>query len=143
MNVGAICSRETIITAPQDSVSEASQLMLRYNVGSLVVVETDNKGNKPVGMVTDRDIVLKTTNSDQKASDIKVADIMTAKLLTAKESDDVYETLKKMRAKVVRRIPVTDEHGYLKGILTIDDLLEFFTKEMGEIVSLFKKEQAR
>lgn len=143
MNVGAICSRETIIAAPDDSVSAASQLMLRYNVGSLVVVETDVKGNKPIGMVTDRDIVLKVITPELHPTEVKLADIMTTKLLTAKEADEVYDTLKKMRAKVVRRIPVTDEDGYLKGILTIDDLLEFFNKEMGEIVSLFKKEQGR
>lgn len=143
MNIGAICSRETIIASPKDSVSVAAQLMLQYNVGSLVVVETDGKGNKPVGIVTDRDIVLKTIARNLQVSEVMLGDIMTAKLLTAKETDDVYEMLKKMRAKVVRRIPVVDEDGYLKGILTIDDLLEFFNKEMGEIVSLFKKEQAR
>ena len=143
MHIGAICSRETIIASPSDSIQAASQLMLQYNVGSLVVVETDAKGNKPIGIVTDRDIVLKVIAANLKTSEIKIADIMTTKLLTAKETDDVYETLKKMRAKVVRRIPVVDDEGYLKGILTIDDLLEFFNKEMGEIVSLFKKEQGR
>lgn len=117
--------------------------MLQYNVGSLVLVETDAKGNKPVGIVTDRDIVLKVIAPELKISEVKLADIMSTKLLTAKETDDVYETLKKMRAKVVRRIPVVDEEGYLKGMLTIDDLLEFFNKEMGEVVSLFKKEQGR
>ncbi|MDZ4844502.1 MAG: CBS domain-containing protein [Chitinophagales bacterium] len=143
MHIGAICSRETIIASPADSIQTASQQMLQYNVGSLVLVETDAKGNKPVGIVTDRDIVLKVIAPELKISEVKLADIMSTKLLTAKETDDVYETLKKMRAKVVRRIPVVDEEGYLKGMLTIDDLLEFFNKEMGEVVSLFKKEQGR
>ncbi len=143
MNIGPICSRETIIASPSDSIQAASQLMLQYNIGSLVIVETDTKGNKPIAIVTDRDIVLKVIARELKISEVKLADIMTTKLLTAKETDDVYETLKKMRAKVVRRIPVVDDEGYLKGILTIDDLLEFFNKEMGEIVSLFKKEQGR
>jgi len=143
MNVGAICTRETIIAKPQDSVREASLVMQRYNVGSLVVVDTDGKGNKPVGIVTDRDIVLKVIAAELDFAELKIGDIMSSKLITAKESDDVYETLVKMRSKVIRRIPVVDDAGYLKGMLTIDDVLEFFSKEMGEIVSLFKKEQAK
>ncbi|HXH18503.1 MAG TPA: CBS domain-containing protein [Chitinophagales bacterium] len=143
MTVGAICSRETIIAGPNESALEASRLMQRYNVGSLVVVETDGKGNKPIGIVTDRDIVLKVVAAELKIYDVRLADVMSAKLLTAKESDDVYETLVKMRGKVVRRVPIVDEEGYLKGILTIDDVLEFFSKEISEIVSLFKKEQAK
>lgn len=143
MHIGAISSRETIIAGANDSVLTATKLMQQYNVGSIVVVETDAKGNKPIGIVTDRDIVLKAIASELKIEEMNVADVMSNKLLTAKETDDVYETLLKMRAKIVRRVPVVDDAGYLKGILTIDDLLEFFNKEMGEIVSLFKKEQAR
>lgn len=143
MTIGPICSRETIIASPSDSIQTASQLMLQYNVGSLLVVETDAKGNKPIGIITDRDIVLKAIAPELKISEVTLADIMTTKLLTAKETDAVYETLTKMRTKAVRRIPVVDAEGYLKGILTIDDLLEFFNKEMGEIVSLFKREQGR
>lgn len=117
--------------------------MLRYNVGSLLIVETDGRGNKPVGIVTDRDIVLKVVSSELNIHEVTLKEIMSAKLLTAKETDDVYATLVKMRGKVVRRVPVVDEEGYLKGILTIDDILEFFSREIGEVVSLFKKEQAK
>ncbi len=143
MNVGVICSRETIIAQPQQTVLEGASLMLRFNVGSLLIVATDQKGNKPVGIVTDRDIVLKIVASELYAKEVKLEDIMSSKLLIADESDDVYETLVKMRSKVVRRIPVVDNEGYLKGILTIDDILEFFSNEMGEIVRLFRKEQGK
>lgn len=143
MDVGSICSRETIIAERGQTVLDAARLMHRYNVGSLVVVETDQKGNKPVGIVTDRDIVLKVVASELKFSEVKLEDVMSSKLLVAVEADDVYETLVKMRGKVVRRVPVVDAGGYLKGILTIDDILEFFSKEVGEIVRLFRKEQAR
>lgn len=143
MYVGAICSRETIIAEQHQSVKEAALLMLRYNVGSLLIVETDGRGNKPVGIVTDRDIVLKVVSSELNIHEVTLKEIMSAKLLTAKETDDVYATLVKMRGKVVRRVPVVDEEGYLKGILTIDDILEFFSREIGEVVSLFKKEQAK
>lgn len=143
MNIGAICSRETIIAQPKQTVLEGASLMLRFNVGSLLIVATDQKGNKPVGIVTDRDIVLKIVASELNAGEVKLEDIMSSKLLIANESDDVYETLVKMRSKVVRRIPVVDNEGYLKGILTIDDILEFFSNEMGEIVRLFRKEQGK
>jgi len=143
MEVGAICSRETIIASPEESVLEASRLMHRYNVGSLVIVETDGKGNKPVGIVTDRDMVLKVIASELNVMEVKLKDIMSARLLLARDTDDVYETLVRMRSKVVRRMPVVNHEGYLIGILTIDDILEFFSREIGEIVSLFKKEQAK
>ncbi len=143
MQVGEICSRQTIICKPQETVLEAVNQMHRYNVGSIVVVETDTKGNKPIGIVTDRDIMLKVVLPGLKSEEVKIADVMSSKLVVSRESDDVYDVLKKMRSKVVRRIPVVDNEEYLKGILTIDDVLEFFSKELGEIISLFKKEQAR
>ena len=143
MEAGTICTRETIIASRHQSVHEASLLMQRYNVGSLVVVVTDAKGNKPVGIVTDRDIVLKVVVAELNIQELKLEDVMSAKLLVAHEKDDVYNTLQKMRGKVVRRVPVVDDEGYLKGILTVDDILEFFSKEIGDIISLFKKEQAK
>lgn len=143
MQIGAVCSRETIIASPQTKVQEAAQLMRQYDVGTLFIVDTDAKGNKPVGIVTDRDIVLKVLAAGLSPAEVTMSDIMTTKLLTALENDNVYETLKKMQARVVRRIPVVDAEGYLKGILTIDDLLEFFNREAIEIVSLFKKEHSR
>ena len=143
MDIGTICSRETIIADQKQTVLEGALLMQRYNVGSLLVVQNDQKGNKPVGIVTDRDIVLKVVSPELDVTEVKMEDIMSSKLLIANETDDVYDTLVKMRGKVVRRIPVVDNEGYLKGILTIDDILEFFSKEIGEIVRLFRKEQAK
>ncbi|GIV32557.1 MAG: CBS domain-containing protein [Chitinophagales bacterium] len=143
MVAGDICSRQTIICLPGDKIQDAVELMHRYNVGALVAVETDSIGNRPVGIITDRDIALKVVRSGLKSEELSVGDLMTSRLVVANEREDIYEVLKKMRSKVVRRIPVTDDKGYLKGILTIEDVLEYISRELCDIMNLFKKEQAR
>ncbi len=138
MKVSDIYSRETIVAHMQDTVKDAAALMLRYNVGSLIVAEDDSTGKKPVGMITDRDIVLKVIAPGLLPSETLTKDVMSTKLIVALESDELFDTLLRMRTKIIRRLPVVDEKGYLKGLLTIDDILEFYSKELVSMVSFFK-----
>jgi CBS domain-containing protein len=76
-------------------------------------------------------------------SDITVGDIMSDQLVTAREGDDLLETLKMMRARGIRRLPVIDDDGALAGILTVDDLIDLFSEQIADLARLIAFEQKR
>ncbi len=141
MTIGELCNRDTFIVQKEENIVEAAKLMRVFNVGDLIVVSFSKKGNTPIGIVTDRDIVVKAVAENADTQSVTVADIMSDKLVTAKEEDGVYESIENMRRHGVRRLPVVDKDGYLAGILSVDDLLEFLGEEVNGLVGLVYKEQ--
>jgi CBS domain-containing protein len=143
MSVGHYCKREIVTVTPQDSIVGAAKLLRQHHVGCLVVVEEKDGITKPVGILTDRDLVIEVIAAEVSPDDIAVGDIMSYELLTAWESDTIWETLQRMRVKGVRRIPVVDERNALVGILSSDDLLEVLSEELSQLAKLSNREQAR
>jgi len=142
MFVGELCNRETIV-APRDAgILEVAGLMRRHHVGSVVVV-ADLESMKPVGIITDRDLVVTLLADGVDMESVRAGDAMSFELLLAQETEDVPEVLGRMKARGVRRVPVTAGDGRLVGILTVDDLLDFLAEELEGIARLFKREQAR
>jgi CBS domain-containing protein len=113
--------------------------MKELHVGALVVVEAFEAKNRPLGIITDRDIVLKAV-AEEKSCDITVGQLIESELVTANENDMLFDTLEHMKSKGIRRVPVIDDDGYLAGILSTDDIIEFLTDEMKDISTLFYKE---
>lgn len=142
MKTGEACNRTVIVVGRATSLGEAARLMREHHVGSLVVAE-DSDGRAPVGIVTDRDMVVEVLAADLDYRILTVGEIMGAKLVTASEEDDCLETLKRMRAGGVRRMPVVSARGDLVGIITLDDLLEIVGEELDEIVQAIGTEQGR
>ena len=141
MDIKELCVRETVITTEKETAFDAAKLMKQYNVGCLVVVKEGKGGNVPLGLITDRDIAIKVTAEDIPPKDTTIDQVMSRDILTIPESADLYEALKKIRFKGVRRAPVVDKSGFLVGIITFDDILEAISKELNEIVQVFQKEQ--
>lgn len=141
MKTGEFCNREVVI-APQDmTVLEAAKLMRQYHVGNVVVVEKRENQSAPVGILTDRDIVVELLAKEINISLFSIGEVMTFELVTAGEKDDVIETIKKMKQKGIRRIPVVDEKGFLTGILAVEDLIELIAEQLGDLVNLFRQGQ--
>jgi CBS domain-containing protein len=143
MSVGQFCNRDTVILRKADAIVEAAKLMREFHVGSAVVVEDSEEGAKPVGIVTDRDLVIEILAAELDPNSVTVGDIMSYELITAREEDGLWETLQRMRLKGVRRMPVVNQQGVLVGILTSDDLLEILTGELTELVRIIGKEKER
>jgi len=143
MAIGEICNREVVFVQRETTVLEASRLMRQYHVGDLVVIDESAGKRVPVGIVTDRDIVLEIVCMELDASVLTVGDIMGLELATVRESEGVFETMRYMRSKGVRRVPVVDAHGGLVGIVTLDDLLEILAEEMNELARLVSTERKR
>jgi CBS domain-containing protein len=143
MSIGEICNRETVFTTKDSSISEAAQLMREQHVGDLVVVEEQAGRRIPVGILTDRDLVIEILAKNVDMNAVTVGDVMSSELLTARESDGLYETLQRMRAKGVRRVPVVDTSNALVGIVSADDLLDLLADELTALARLLSREQAR
>ncbi|MDT3706425.1 MAG: CBS domain-containing protein [Thiobacillus sp.] len=143
MAVGEICNREVVIAEKMLSVVEAAQLMRTHHVGDLVVVEERAGRRLPVGIVTDRDIVVEVVAAGVNPDALKVGDIMGPEVATVRESEGLFEALRFMRDKGVRRMPVVDSTGALAGILTLDDLLSLLAEEMTELAKLVSHERQR
>jgi len=143
MAVGELCNREVVITEKTASVVDAAQLMRTHHVGDLVVVEDRGGRKHPVGIVTDRDIVVEVVAAGVNPDSLKVGDIMGPEVATVRESEGLFEALRYMRDKGVRRMPVVDREGGLVGILTLDDLLSLLAEEMTELAKLVSHERQR
>lgn len=122
MKISEVCNRDVATVTRETPLSEAACMMRERHVGSVVVVDSAASG-KPIGILTDRDMVIEVLAAGIEPRTISVGDIMSAPLFTARESDDVMALLKSMRIRGVRRVPVLDEAGRLAGITTLDDLL--------------------
>lgn len=143
MSVGEICNRDVIVIGSRDTVQEAARRMREHHVGALVVTEERAGVAVPIGLVTDRDLVVEVLAEDVDPDTVVVRDIMSRELLTAREGDGIWETVQRMRNKGVRRVPVLSAHGGLAGIVAMDDLVELFTEELVQLSKLVVREQAR
>lgn len=142
--IGELCNREVVVAAPSTTVTAAAKLMRRHHVGSIVVVDdVDGVSRMPVGILTDRDIVMEVCATELDPSLITVGDIMSHELVTTGENEGVLETMEIMRYKGVRRLPVVGDNGQLTGIISVDDLLDVLAEELGELTKVLAREQAR
>lgn len=143
MQIGHICTTNPITCQPETTILEAAKLMRQKHVGTLIVIEKINGAPIPQGIITDRDIVVAVLAEELDPKRIKVADIMRTELMTAIATEDIFETVERMRYKGVRRIPVVDKHGALIGIVSVDDIWKFLAKEVTELSEVTTRQQSR
>ncbi|MBA4142105.1 MAG: CBS domain-containing protein [Nitrosospira sp.] len=143
MPIGEICSRDVIVLRRDDTISDAAKLMRQHHVGDVVVVEERDGMRVPVGIVTDRDLVVEIMATELDQAVITVGDIMLEELVTVKENVGIFEAVQYMRSKTVRRLPIVDENGGLVGVLTLDDLLELLAEELLAIAKLVSHQRQK
>jgi predicted transcriptional regulator len=142
MTVGDICNRNVVVAPQGETIIDAAKRMRTSHVGDLIVVETRNGRHMPVGIVTDRDIVMSVVAGDPEHMPfLLVSDVMSTDLVTAREHDTIETSLKRMHEHGVRRLPIVDTAGTVVGILTLDDVLRYLTAQQSELVSLVAREQ--
>jgi CBS domain-containing protein len=140
MSVGDLCNREVVIVDRHESVRDAARLMREHHVGDVVVVEERTGRRFPVGILSDRDIVVELLAKDLAPEAVDIGDLMSTDLLTAREGDELLDTLKRMKHGGVRRVPVVDEAGALVGILALEDLIELVGEQLMDLVGLLNAE---
>lgn len=143
MQVGEICIRDVVIIDKEGSILEAAQLMREFHVGDVVVVEERYGRPAPIGILTDRDIVVELIAEDVDFNAVAIKDVMSFKLVTAAEDEGLEVAVEHMRDHGVRRLPVVDGTGALVGVLAADDLIDLSAEQLLNVVSLFNKEHKR
>jgi CBS domain-containing protein len=136
MRVGDLYSPAAKVATAGQALSEAARTMLQGHVGSLIVVDGGGRGGKPIGMLTDRDIVRGQLRLGADLFCLTVGDVMTADPLTVTAETGVTEAIEAMHARAVRRAPVVDRSGNLLGMVTLDDLLPAVARELEELATL-------
>lgn len=143
MDAGELCNREVVVVYRDTRLVEAARLMREHHVGSLVVVVDRLSERVPVGILTDRDIVVGVVGKEIDPRTLTVGDVMNGELLSVREKDGVADALRIMREKGVRRVPVLTHSGALAGILTLDDVLELTADELGDVARTVGRERVR
>lgn len=143
MTIGEICSRIVVLASRSMPLTEAARLMREHHVGSLVVVEEERGGRVPVGIITDRDIVVEVLAPELDYRTVSVGEVMSTELISVREQDDILDALRLMRRRGIRRMPVVTESGTLAGIVTIDDILEIVAEQLDDLVKAVVSEQSK
>jgi len=140
MSAGEYCNRDVVVIEKTEPVREAVHLMRNNHVGNVVVVEKRENASIPLGILTDRDIVVEVLAEDVNLDAVNVGDVMSYQLVTVNQDTKLLDAVKLMRIKGVRRLLVVNEQGELLGILSVDNLLELVAEQLTDIVSLISNE---
>lgn len=143
MDVAQLFSRDSVTVRETDEITEAARLMREHHVGYLVVVAPDLAGStvRPVGVLTDRDIVVGVVAREVNPRTLLVRDAMTRNPVVLNASDQLPTALQEMRRIGVRRMPVVGKLGELLGVLSIDDVLDALSAELGNLAGAIRNEQ--
>src|SRR5579872_2831908 len=142
MTIGSICERNVVIAPMRETIVDAAKRMRMLHVGTVVVAAERDGKRVPLGILTDRDIVLSVVASDpEHLPFLSVGDAMSDDLVTAREDASLSEGLQLMRERGVRRLPVVDNDGALVGIVTADDMIRFLADKLDSVVDLMKHEE--
>ncbi len=143
MPVSEICHRDVVTLQRDATAQEAAKLMRQHHIGDIIIVDNRNGTQMPVGIVTDRDLIVEIVATELDVTVLTVGDIMVKELFTAKESMEIFDAIQYMRRKTIRRLPIVDEGGSLVGILTLDDALALLSEELLNLAKLVGYERKK
>jgi CBS domain-containing protein len=144
MTVREYCNLNVICCEPDTPVAEVAMLMRKHHVGDVVIVDNQGEGARiPIGIITDRDVLVETIALDIEARLFTAGDLMSSPVTTVLEEASVSEALAIMRGKRIRRLPVVTRAGTLFGIVTIDDFVNLLSAELSMIAGLMVEQTIR
>ncbi|AOJ72528.1 MULTISPECIES: CBS domain-containing protein [Burkholderia] len=140
MNAAEICTRDVAVCRRTDTVLDAAHLMRDRHVGDLIVVDDAGRAQEPVGMLTDRDIVLSLIAKEIDPAALFVGEIMSAPATVVHEQDSLWTIAHRMRLTGARRMPVVSAGGALVGMVSVDDVLACAASLFDEIASISRRQ---
>jgi signal-transduction protein with cAMP-binding, CBS, and nucleotidyltransferase domain len=137
MSIGRICTRHVDLADADETAAAAAQRMHDRKVGTLIILD---RANRPVGILTDRDLVLRVVAPGRDPRQTHVAEVMTRDPRTISEAEPIEQALSLMRTGCVRRLQVTARDGALVGLISLDDMLSLMAEEFAQIGAIVEKE---
>lgn len=134
MRIGEICNRSVVTCRRDTRVSELARMMRDQHVGAVVVVDSQEAPRpRPVGVVTDRDLVVQVMALGADPESLLAGDLLVGDVARANEAETVYDAVWHMRGKGVRRLPVVDSHDGLVGVIAVDDVTRVLAEALLEV----------
>jgi signal-transduction protein with cAMP-binding, CBS, and nucleotidyltransferase domain len=137
MSISELLARKPVTARLNDSLAMVAKTMKNQNVGAVVIAQDD----RPIGLVTDRDLALAVCCGECAASD-PVRNVMTCPVETIRDDDGLYRATQRMMELRVRRLPVVNKHGSLVGLISLDDLLQLISHELQNMAEGVRAETA-
>lgn len=142
MSVGRICTRRVLIARPHEDAQVAARRMADHELGTVVVLGGDDR---PIGILTDRDITVRCVALGKNADTVAVAELMSSPVVTVGESCPIEDALRRMKQTGMRRLVVTEDGDptRLVGVLAIDDVVSLIAEETRMIGELLDRQAPR
>ncbi len=141
MSIREFCVRNVVSTTRTATITQVAALMREHHVGDVVVVDDDGKRKVPVGILTDRDIVVAVVAADVDPRTLAVGDLLLRPLVTVRDDKSYADTVRLMSEQGVRRLPVVAADGSLAGIISIDDILRQLAAPLAALGELPRRER--
>ena len=126
MSLERFCRKPMVTILPKQAIHDAALMMRDHHVGAVLVVEDE----RPVGIVTDRDIVLRAVVEGRDPETTPVRDIMSRNLTAVRHDEKIDDAVSAIRAAGVRRVPILDATGKAVGMVALDDLVVLMAGEL-------------
>jgi CBS domain-containing protein len=143
MKILEMASAPVFVAYPEQPLAVAAQEMRTRGIGALVVVERRASAQRPVGILTDRDIVCGQLARSADLYCLTVADVMTRDPLTLSSTAGLTEAAQELSSRGVRRAPVVDDTGVLVGVITLDDILPVLAQALHELAGIASLQASR
>ena len=140
MTIGSICTHKVITVDRSIDIAAAAAVMRESRIGYLIVTDIQSGGATPIGVLTDRDIVVSVMAKDLDPHALTVGDVMTPDPLVAGDDDGISETLSRMRRLGIRRVPVVGANGHVIGVLSIDDVVDHLVRQLSDVAGSIRNE---
>jgi CBS domain-containing protein len=136
MPIDRLLRRPVKTLPPEATCQEAAALMRDENVGAIVVAEE----SRPLGVVTDRDLVVRVIAAGADATRVLVREVMTGEPIFVSGERSLEQAIAAMRDLAIRRVPIVDANGKLRGLVSMDDLLVLLAEQFSDLAHTIRKE---
>jgi CBS domain-containing protein len=143
MKLKELCVLDVACCHKDATVAEAARQMRQHHTGDLVVIDESDGAREPLGIVTDRDIVMEVIAKGRDPDRTQVSQVMAVPLVVASGSESVATAIDRMRTHGVRRLPIVDDNGAVLGIITLDDLYRVLAEHTAALAAIVAKGQTR
>lgn len=135
--------KDVVCLTPEDSIYDAAKLMLSHHVGDIVITAERDGRVVPVGIITDRDIVVGAVAKGADLTQMKISEILKTGIVTATEEHALSELVQMMVTEGISRLPIVNDYGALKGILSSKRLFQYFAQGLCELTELSQQQKKR
>ena len=140
ITVSSIMTPNVITVNEKQTLREGSKFMYQHNIGGLIVLmDTSNNEtaeiDKPIGIITERDIARLVAFSSNLSTDTAISEVMSKPLITINQNSSIKEVTDLMQQNDIRRLPIVDNKGKLVGIITAKDILRSLMEFLKSLMS--------